>query len=247
MEGGQLAKPKVIAIIQARLTSSRLPGKVLLPLPLAHGMPIISNIIQKLNRSNYIEKIIVATSNTKEQDKLIDFLKQSHIEYFAGDENDVLSRFRAIALKELPDCIVRITSDNPFIDIPILDDVIEKHLKSYFDYTNTVGLPYGMNIEIFNGNSFLKMSERDDLSEADREHVTYKFKHCNDFKTHSLQPLNEIDYSFIRVTVDTREDYMRAALIYSNPDYSKTNRSDLQNVLFFYQKFKFLFDSESDN
>lgn len=74
MEVGQLAKPKVIAIIQARLTSSRLPGKVLLPLPLVNGTPLISNIIQKLNRSNYIEKIIVATSNTKEQDKLVDFL-----------------------------------------------------------------------------------------------------------------------------------------------------------------------------
>lgn len=244
MEVGQLAKPKVIAIIQARLTSSRLPGKVLLPLPLVNGTPLISNIIQKLNRSNYIEKIIVATSNTKEQDKLVDFLKQSQIEYFAGSENDVLSRFRAIALKELPDCIVRITSDNPFIDIPILDKVIENHLMSHFDYTNTVGLPYGMNIEVFSGSSFLEMSGRLDLSDADREHVTYKYKHCDNYRIQSLKPLNEDDYTFLRVTIDTREDYMRAALIYSNPSYSKMHDSDLQQVLFFYEKFKFLFDSK---
>jgi spore coat polysaccharide biosynthesis protein SpsF len=246
MGAGQLVKPKVIAIIQARLTSKRLPGKVLLPLPFADGMPIISNIIEKLRRSNFIEKIIVATSNTKEQIKLVDFLKQSNQDYFAGDENDVLSRFRAIALRELPVCIVRITSDNPFIDIPILDDVIETHLKSHFDYTNTIGMPYGMNIEVFSGDSFLEMSGRVDLSDEDKEHVTYKYKHCNRYKIQSLRPLKELDYSFLRVTIDTREDYMRAALIYSDPNYSKIHGADLQNVLLFYEKFKFLFDQKSE-
>lgn len=239
---GQSVNVKVIAIIQARLTSSRLPGKVLLPLPVIGGSPLIYNVINKLKKSRFISKIIVATSNSNEQQRLIEFLNEIEQPYFAGDEFNVLSRFREIIIKEKPDVVVRITSDNPFIDIPILDEVIEKQLNSNFDYTNTTGLPYGMNLEVFNGNSFVEMSSRKDLSNDDREHVTFKFKNCKDYKAQSIKPLNEKDYSNIRVTVDTREDYMRAALLYSNSDYSNQQISDLDYVVSFYEKYPYLFE-----
>jgi len=239
---GQSVNAKVIAIIQARLTSSRLPGKVLLPLPVFGGTPLIYNVINKLKKSRFISKTIVATSDSNEQRRLIEFLNEIEQPYFAGDEFNVLSRFREIIIKEKPDVVVRITSDNPFIDIPILDEVIEKQLSSNVDYTNTIGLPYGMNLEVFKGNSFLEMSSRQDLSNDDKEHVTFKFKNCIDYKTQTIQPLYEKNYSNIRVTVDTREDYMRAALLYSNADYSSELVSDLVFIVSCYEKYPQLFE-----
>lgn len=244
MEGGQSVKKNVIAIIQARLTSSRLPGKVLLPLPFPSGNAIIANIIQKLERCKRISKTIVATSNSKGQEKLIDYFNSTHQPFFAGDELDVLSRFKEIVSNELPDCILRITSDNPFIDLPILDKVIDYHIQKNNDYTYTEGLPYGMNIELFNTAPFLDLANRTDLNTADREHVTFKFKHCSDYKVECFLPLGEVDYSQIRVTVDTREDYMRAALLYAHFDSLETTLSDLEVVTNFYSIFPHLFPDE---
>jgi spore coat polysaccharide biosynthesis protein SpsF len=244
MEDGQSVKMNVIAIIQARLTSSRLPGKVLLPLPFPNGKPIVANIIQKLGGCKRISKIIVATSNSKGQERLIDYFNSQHQPYFAGDELDVLSRFKEIVSNELPDCILRITSDNPFIDLPILDQVIDYHIQSKNDYTYTEGLPYGMNIELFNKTPFLHLANRTDLTTADKEHVTFKFKHCSDYKVERFLPLGEEDFSHLRVTVDTREDYMRAALLYAHFNTLEASLSDLEVVINFYSIFPHLFPNE---
>jgi len=110
-------------MIQARMSSSRLPGKVMKPLV---GKPMIEYILKTLSNSKKISDIIVLTSTNKQDEVLVNYLKENNWKYFRGDENDVLHRYYKAAEKYDADYIVRITADNPLIDHNIVDEVIEK-------------------------------------------------------------------------------------------------------------------------
>jgi spore coat polysaccharide biosynthesis protein SpsF len=130
---GQPGSPKVGAIIQARMKSTRLPGKVLMPLPVEATDALITWPIRSLKNSTLIADIILATSENVENSPLKDVADQQNVLFFQGDENDVLSRFVEAAIQHELDVIVRITGDNPIIDVRLIDELLSLHLAGEFE------------------------------------------------------------------------------------------------------------------
>lgn len=210
MEVGLL--PKVVFIIQARLKSTRLPGKVLLPMPMGGDITVINYIINQLYNSKYLNKIYVATSNNKENEEIIKSISEkSNVYIFRGSEDNVLSRFLSILKVEDCDIFVRLTADNPIIDINILDNLIEMNWSSKSDYTASINLPIGMNFEVVKSRAFLKLSNME-LTKQEKEHVTLKIKNDSNFICRYIN-FEFLNISNIRVTVDYPLDYLVVSFI----------------------------------
>lgn len=209
-------KMKIGAIIQARLNSTRLPHKVLMPLPFPDGKTILEHVIAAAEKSNKFNGIVVATSNSASDDKLADFLTQKHTVFYRGSEDDVLSRFYEVATEHAFDVIVRLTADNPCLDPEIIAATIEQHILQENDYTRTTGLPIGMNLEIMSYKA-LKAAHEEGKRPSDREHVTgYIFDHPDKFKV-QLLPISfaNADFADFRLTVDYASDYALLNLIFN--------------------------------
>jgi spore coat polysaccharide biosynthesis protein SpsF len=214
MAAGQQNNPRIGAIIQARMKSTRLPGKIILPLPIDSIDPLISWPIRRLQESLLIKHIILATSRNPENSKLKDIAEENKILFFQGDEDNVLSRFVGAATKHKLDVVVRITGDNPIIDEKLIDELLRLHLDGKFDYSYSVNLPLGMNIEIVESAVLLEISKRDDLKNVDKEHVTYYIKKTGLFKILKHE-FNLKGYGNIRLTVDYPSDFAMLSLIAS--------------------------------
>lgn len=212
MEVGLLNNKKVGFVIQARMKSTRLPGKVLLPLPFPNGVPLLGRIIAQIRSVSNSSSIIVATSTNLENSTLEDFCIQEGICCFRGSEENVLSRYETIQRKFEFDHIFRLTADNPFIDLQTLRKVFHWHVNHDNDYTCTKDLPLGMNFEVFKGESLLKSLSYAD-SDFDKEHVTPALKRESLFKSVCI----ELGYNYenVRVTVDTPSDFLTANILIS--------------------------------
>ncbi|SDR69611.1 hypothetical protein [Gramella sp. MAR_2010_147] len=209
MVDGRLNNKKIGFIIQARLKSTRLPGKVLMPIPLDSNKSILYRIIESLkgyNDSNY--QIIVATSINHENDLIEDFCNSEDITCFRGEEEDVLSRFIEINNSYDFDAIVRLTGDNPIIDIKILAEEINHHLKEEFDYSYSQGLPLGMNFEIINPSRLADLAGKN-LSMPEKEHVTLFFRNNKiDYSINSPELNFDLEIQKLRLTIDYPSDYL---------------------------------------
>ena len=196
----------LLAILQARMTSSRLPGKVMLEL---NGRPMIYWQIQRILQSEFIENLVVATSTDSSDDTLADFLTEQGVFVFRGSLTDVHSRFLGV-VKSNPDVdtFVRLTADCPLVMPELLTDMICQFNQSNFDYfTNCVNPTYpdGLDIEIFSRDSFLRMS-LGNLSDLEKEHVTLKFRSLPQAFQIGEKRHSE-DLSNMRWTVDYQEDF----------------------------------------
>lgn len=223
---------KIGAIIQARVSSSRLPNKVLQPLPYGGDVCVLQQVIRRVSQSKLIDEVIVATSNQKEDKKIVEIAKLENISYFEGSLENVLDRFyNAASLYDL-DIIVRITSDNPCIDSNILDKVIENHLSLNADYTSTAldtTFPIGIGCEVINFNA-LKKSYLNASENYEKEHVTpFIYKTCPDEFDINIYREDE-DNSNIRITLDTPQDYALLCSIYDNL-YQDDNFFTLEDIL----------------
>lgn len=199
----------IAAIIQARMGSTRLPGKVLKSLC---GNSVLENIIDNLSKSKYIDKIIVATTDKSQDDEIEIALNNMQITVFRGSELDVLDRYYNAAKINKVKNIVRVTGDNPIIDYRLLDECIEKFLNNAIDYLKTERLPLGMGIEIFTFDA-LEKAYLNAKKDYEREHVTpYIYDSNNNFRMLSYK--NSNDYSKYRVTLDTEEDFKVITAIY---------------------------------
>jgi spore coat polysaccharide biosynthesis protein SpsF len=204
----------VIFIIQARMESTRLPGKVLMPIPINSNKPLISWINDELLNSKYYYKTIIATSLNPTNDCIEKYAIVNEINCYRGEEDDVLSRFIAISKAENCEHIVRFTADNPIIDIGILDKFINFHISNNFDYSKSENLPIGMNFEIIKKNILLELEEKQ-LSFDDKEHVTLYIRK-NDYKN-GVFKVEVKDYmKDIRLTVDYPSDYLLVSWILEN-------------------------------
>lgn len=244
MEDGLLNK-KVGFIIQARMQSTRLPGKILMPLPLGNGKPLLSWIIDELKKSTFKSKIIVATSLNKENDILESFCETNEIECYRGDEENVLSRFTTIVKNEYFDCIVRLTADNPILDIDILDNTIEKHFTEQNEYTSTVGLPIGMNFEVMDANALLD-SLKHKLTLADKEHVTLFIKNSGLYKLAIFKPAVNPLLVKLRLTVDYPSDYALISSILSQSSV-ENGKKGTELVEETFKLYPWLFETNSTN
>lgn len=235
MEVGQ--QSKVVAIIQARMKSTRLPGKILMPMPIGGEYSILENIINQLKKSHHVIDIYIATSVNSENDALEDVANKNSVNIYRGLEDNVLSRFFNILDSSNYNTAIRVTADNPILDYKILDEVVERHLNSNADYSITKGLPLGMNFEIFKSKSLLKLKTME-LSDQDKEHVTPKLRQNDSFKTNEIR-LESLDKDSVRLTVDYPEDYLVVSAIYQIALYHKLN-IDLDLIKFIAKEYPWL-------
>ena len=208
-------------ILQARMSSTRLPGKVLMKIDNENTM--LDCVINQLKNSKQIKNLVIATTEQKEDDVIVELVKRREIKYFRGSKKDVLDRYYQCAKKFNFSKIIRITSDNPLIDYEIADMVV-KHFKSNnYDYitidqpqisTFHQTYPWGYNVEVFTF-SALENAWKNAKLLSEREHVTpYFYKNNEIFKQTSIE--NSEDLSRFRCTVDTKYDLELIQKIYSN-------------------------------
>jgi len=219
---------KIVAIIQARMGSTRLPGKALKEIS---GKPLLWHVINRVKKAKLIDQIVLATTDKKEDLKLIEIASETGIGNYAGSEEDVLDRYFQAATKYKADIIVRITSDCPLIDPIIIDKVINHFLSDNFDYvSNTIKCTYpdGLDVEVFSYNS-LKKAWNDAKLPSEREHVTpYIIKHKEIFKIGNFE--NDEDLSHLRWTVDEERDLEFVREIYKRL-YKEGEVFYMENVL----------------
>ncbi len=191
--------------MQARTGSSRLPGKVMAKLDNEHI--VLDYVINQLKHSKLIEKIIIATTKNKEDDIIVEFAKKNQIEFFRGNENDVLDRYYECAKNFSSDNILRITSDDPLIDPTIVDDLIINYQKISCDYASNNLIrtyPIGLDAEIFSFTT-LEKACKNSILPSEREHVSpYMKKNSSIFKQFNMR--NKIKVPLIRLTIDREED-----------------------------------------
>jgi len=201
---------KYLAIIQARCGSTRLPNKVLKDI---YGKSQIIRVVDRVKQSKYVDKIVVATSIEENNLPLIKVCVEHNVQVFAGSENDVLDRFYQTAKLFKPEYVIRITADCPVYDAPSLDKAIEQMGNA--DYISDMGnAPDGMDIEVFKFSS-LKDAWQNAKLQSEREHVTTYIKAHPE--KYSLVKFNDnADYSNLRLTVDTKEDYELILRIYEH-------------------------------
>ena len=208
------------AIIQARMTSTRLPGKVLLDL---EGKPVLWHVVNRIKQAKKVDEVIIATTTDKADDPIVEFCKENKISYFRGSMDNVLQRYCKAAQKYKLDIIIRITSDCPVIDPLLIDEAINIFLSKKADYvSNKVQntFPPGLDVEVFRLKDLLAI-DKVAKEKYEREHVTpYFYTHPKKYK---LIPIKfKKDISNLRLTLDTREDYKLMSEIYAQL-YHKNN------------------------
>jgi len=205
---------KIVAIIQARMGSTRLPGKVMKKIL---DKPVILWDLDRISFSKLIDEIVVAIPYGKENGVIVDTIKKYNdkIIITRGSEDDVLDRYYQAAVQTNADMVVRITSDCPLIDPVVIDQVIEQFLDNDCDYcSNSIirTYPRGLDTEIF---SFKALEEAWNKAKKDyeREHVTpYIIENPDKFQL--LNVANNINLSHLRWTLDTKEDFEFISAIY---------------------------------
>lgn len=206
----------IVAIIQARMGSTRLPGKVLMDV---RGKSTLARVIGRLSRSTRISQIVIATTNSKADDAIVAEAEHRGIACFRGSEQDVLSRYFGAAQEFRADLIVRITSDCPLIDSEVVDRVIAGSIDAGADFASNClqrTYPRGLDTEVFTMNALCRGIEIADRSHQ-REHVTSVFYERPDlFRLHSVA--GDHDYTRYRWTLDMPEDLALIRAIYSHFD-----------------------------
>lgn len=197
---------KTVIIVQARMTSTRLPGKILKEVL---QKPLLEYQLERLRRVRNTDELVIATTTNDTDLPIIDFCSRYHIKFFRGSEEDVLARYYLAASAHEASNVVRITSDCPLIDPDIIDQVIQTYMdnQATVDYVSNTLIrtyPRGMDTEVFSF-SVLEEAYRKALLSTEREHVTpYIYGHDR-FRIKQVTAHN--DLSKHRWTVDTPEDY----------------------------------------
>lgn len=204
---------KIVAIIQARMGSTRLPGKVLMDLG---GETVLARVLGRLRRAVMIEEIVVATTDSAADDAIIRECERLEASCFRGSEDDVLDRYYEAARMFAAEVVVRITSDCPVIDPDLVDETIRVFQLQCGDYCSNSfprTYPRGLDIEVFSMNA-LEQGWRHAYQPYEREHVTpYFYEHPELFRLVSHQ--GQIDYSQYRWTLDTEGDLELLREIYA--------------------------------
>lgn len=198
-------KYKNLCIIQARTGSTRLPKKILKKVK---GITLLEYEIKRVQLAKCIDKIVIATTNKKEDDRIEKLCKKINIDCFRGSENDVLDRYYQCSLRYPQyNNIVRITGDCPLIDPIVIDRVITFFEKNNYDYVSNVlkeTFPDGIDVEVFK-KDVLGLAEKNAELNSEREHVTLYIKNSKKFKKANLAA--EHNWSHFRLTVDNKEDF----------------------------------------
>jgi spore coat polysaccharide biosynthesis protein SpsF len=206
------------AIIQARTSSTRLPAKVLLELPYGSGITVLQQVIRRLKQSKKIDTIVVATTEDKADDAIVDIASCEGVSSFRGSKENVLERYYLAAKNFGLDTIVRITSDCPCIDASAVDATIGHYYAENADYSSILAARtflHGLDNEVFSF-AVLEMAYKNATKDYEKEHVTpYIYKTNPDkFKISFLDAFGDLRRPDIRVTLDTEEDYILLCAVF---------------------------------
>ena len=225
---------RVIATISARMGSTRLPGKVLMPLC---GKPVLAHIIERVARSKYFDDIIIATSVDPKDDAIEAFAKEHGHKVYRGSEDDVLARVYEAAKSQNADIIYRGMGDSPLVDHRIVDKLIEDLIQGDYDLvSNEMGdapVPDGFDATVFTFKA-LEDGYKEATHPEMREHVTVHIKtDPKRYKILALKAEGDMNWPGLRLTLDTKEDYQVIHAIYEalyakDPDFSAV---DILNFL----------------
>ena len=195
---------KIVCTIEARMTSSRLPGKVLLPFA---GKPALERLIERVRRSRYVDDIVVATTINNEDQPIIDLCEKIGCSYFRGSEEDVLSRVLGATKSVNGDIIVEITGDCPLLDHRHVDRMIELFYSGEYDYASMKKFPNGFDVQIFPTEALGKVDKLTD-DPIDRVHVSYYiYAHPETFRLFHWYAEGDMNWPEGRVTLDEQSDY----------------------------------------
>lgn len=203
-----------LIIIQARMGSKRLPGKVLRKI---NNRPLLGYQIERVKLAKNYDNLVVATTELEKDKLIVEFCKKNNVDFFLGDEKNVLKRFYDCASYYNAKTIIRLTADCPLVDGKVVDKVIDLYEKNKVDYAantippNTRKWPDGSDVEVFSFKALKEAFEKA-TSFPDKEHVTFYIWKNSKFKTIQLD--NYVNWSKFRYTVDYEEDFLLVKKIF---------------------------------
>jgi len=222
-------KPKVVAIIQARMGSARLMGKVLMDIT---GKPMLWHVVHRASQSKLVDKVVIVTSTNKSDNLIVTFARTNDIPCFRGSEDDVLDRYYQAAKWIRANVIVRITADCPLIDPDVVDNVIKCYLGGDYGYVSNTApptFPDGLDTEVFSSEA-LERAWREAKWQLEREHVTpYIRKHPELFRIGNVT--YDEDLSALRWTVDEPQDLDFVRAVYKHLGTAMFHMGDVLNLL----------------
>ena len=221
---------KVICVIQARMGSERLPGKVLMDIA---GKPMLEHVVTRLRYSQRIDEIVVATSLKPADDSIVRFCEEKGVSIYRGSELDVLDRYYQAASLYQADIVIRVTADCPLVDFQGIDVLINKLLEKSLDYVayDNLQIPRGLTGEVFTYQGLERTYQNADQA-YEREHVTiYMYEHPEGFRIQFIEPPNWLKRPEFRLTVDTPEDLVLIRKIYESKLLKSTTILDLKEVI----------------
>lgn len=207
---------KTVAVIQVRMGSTRLPGKVMMEIV---GKPILELLIERLRHSKLIDRIVVATTNLKKDDVIVNLCKKLDISYFRGSEDDVMGRVLGALRQYEADAGVEIYGDCPLIDPSIIDSIIQFYIrnKEKYDFVSNdlkTTYPPGLEAEVYSVKAFEDAASRTDDPEI-REHSTlYMRQHPELYRLYNIEAPPELNYPDTYIELDTPEDFKVINTIY---------------------------------
>ncbi|HYK89518.1 MAG TPA: NTP transferase domain-containing protein [Acidobacteriota bacterium] len=208
-----------LAFLQARMGSTRLPGKVLLRI---RGQSILERSVRRLRGAGSIQQVVVLTTTLAEDDQVVEEALRLGAWIHRGPEQDVLKRFQQASERYLPGIVVRATGDNPLIDIGSVDRIVRAIRGSHLEYCMESGLPVGAATEAITADALARV-DRIAVEPHHREHVTLYVKdHPDEFRMALLSPPDCLCRPDMRITVDTPEDFIAVEdLIESLPEQAR--------------------------
>lgn len=227
---------KIVCIIQARMGSTRLPGKVMKKIK---GETVLYYVVERVKQSNLIDQIVIATTTNKRDDVIVKEAERLKVDCFRGSEEDVLSRYYGAAQKYDADIVVRITSDCPLIDPKITDKIIRYYLNNNgFDLVTNAGpyignrsYPRGLDVEVFSFDVLKEVFENA-TAKHQREHVTpYVYENSEQFKIYYVKAEEILKRPDIRITLDTKQDFELISKIMDHFVTINFNSEELINFL----------------
>lgn len=216
---------KTGAIVQARMTSTRLPGKIMRPVL---GKPLLELLVERVRRAKGVDEVVIATTTNADDDEVESLTQRLGVGCFRGSEHDVLDRVLQAAHAFDVDLIVEITGDCPLIDFQVIDKLLEVYHANNYDYVANVlkrTYPRGLDTQVF-ATSVLDEVARLTDDPVDHEHVSlYIYEHPERFKLHNVESGLPEEYWDLRLTVDTPDDFELIRRIYealypSNPAFT---------------------------
>lgn len=237
---------KIAAIIEARMSATRLPGKVMMTIL---GKPVLELIIERIKKVNLINEIVVATTLVREDNVIEVLCKKLRVQCFRGSNEDVLGRVLLAAKSIKADIIVEILADSPFVDAKIINKGLKLFFTGKYDYVANGCLkktyPDGLGIQIYSIKTLEKVNRLTN-NPIDREHVTYYiYKHPKRYRLGDFEATRELNWPELAITLDTKSDYRLIKIIFENLYPKNAAFSALDVVKFLRQNPKLILINEN--